>query len=214
MKKKNVPKAVIKRLPKYHRFLKEQINQDVVRISSRQISQAMGFTASQIRQDLNNFGDFGQQGYGYNVEDLYANISKILGINKTYSVAIVGAGNLGTAISNYTQFDRLGFKINAIFDVNPCIVGKSIGLLEVQHMDKFEEEVEKHGIEIVYLCTNMEAAQAVAERVENAGVKGILNFAPTDLVMKTDIYVENTYLIDKLLSISYHLKVRSTENDG
>lgn len=206
MKKKYVPKAVISRLPKYHRCLKDLINKDIRRISSKQLSNLMGFTASQIRQDLNNFGDFGQQGYGYNVEDLYGEISKILGLNRNYNVAIIGAGNLGNAIANYTQFDRLGFKASAIFDINPDLIGKVINNVQIRHMDDFEKTVKEQDIEIVYLCTGMDVAQSVAEKIEKTSVKAILNFAPTDLIVGDEIVVENTYIIDKLLAISYHLK--------
>ena len=122
-KKKNISMAVIKRLPKYHRYLQELINNDVDRISSKELSEKIGFTASQIRQDLNCFGDFGQQGYGYNVKDLYNEIGVILGLDKRYNTVIIGAGNIGQAIANYTKFDKVGFELTGIFDANPKMLG-------------------------------------------------------------------------------------------
>lgn len=206
MKDKNISIAVIKRLPKYHRYLKDLIEKDIKRISSKELSKIIGFTASQIRQDLNNFGGFGQQGYGYNVEELYNEIGKILGLTRTYNTAIVGAGNLGQALANYASFDRLGFHLKAMFDINPRMVGMSINNVKVHDMDEFEAFVKENEIEIVYICTNRGGAQIVAERVEKTDVKAIWNFAPVDLKIKKDIVVENVHLIDNLLTLAYHLK--------
>lgn len=205
-KEKYVPKAVILRMPKYHRYLKELINRDIPRVSSKQIADFMGFTASQVRQDLNYFGGFGQQGYGYNVEDLYGEIGKILGLNKNYNIAIVGAGNLGTALAHYNQFDRLGFKLVAIFDISPRVIGSEINGLEVSSMEDFERKIDEMNVEIIYLCTNTEGAQAVADRICTTRARAIFNFVPTDLNVPEDMIVENTYIVDKLLAISYQLK--------
>lgn len=206
MKDKNISVAVIRRLPKYHRYLKELLDKDIRRISSKELSSIIGFTASQIRQDLNNFGGFGQQGYGYNVEDLYSEISKILGLTRKYNVVIVGAGNLGQALANYTSFGRLGFDLKAMFDINPKFMGLKINDVEVLDMDKFESFVNENDVEIVYICTSRAGAQDVADLIQKTNVKAIWNFAPIDLKVKEDIIVENVHLIDNLLTVSYFLK--------
>jgi redox-sensing transcriptional repressor len=206
MKEKNISLAVIRRLPKYHRYLKEMLDNDIKRISSKELSKVIGFTASQIRQDLNNFGGFGQQGYGYNVEDLYEEIGKILGLTRDYNVIIVGAGNLGQALANYSSFGRLGFKLKAMFDINPKIVGLTIKDIQVLDMDTFEAFVNENDIEIVYICTNRDGAQDVADRIAKTNVKAIWNFAPVDLKVPEDVVVENVHLIDNLLTLSYFLK--------
>lgn len=206
MKDKNISVAVIRRLPKYHRYLKEMLDNDIKRISSKELSKMIGFTASQIRQDLNNFGGFGQQGYGYNVEDLYNEIGKILGLTRNYNVVIVGAGNLGQALANYSSFDKLGFKLKAMFDVNPKLIGLKINNVEVHDMDKFEDFVKSNDIEIVYICTSRDGAQEVADKIQKTSVKAIWNFAPIDLKIKSDVIVENIHLIDNLLTVSYFLK--------
>jgi len=206
MKEKNISLAVIRRLPKYHRYLKEMLDNDIKRISSKELSKVIGFTASQIRQDLNNFGGFGQQGYGYNVEDLYEEIGKILGLTREYNVVIVGAGNLGQALANYSSFNRLGFKLRAMFDINPKIVGLTIKDTQVLDMDQFDDFVNANNVEIVYICTNRDGAQDVADRISKTNVKAIWNFAPIDLKLPDDIVVENVHLIDNLLTLSYFLK--------
>lgn len=206
MKEKNISVAVIRRLPKYHRYLKEMLDNDIKRISSKELSKVIGFTASQIRQDLNNFGGFGQQGYGYNVEDLYEEISKILGLTRNYNVVIVGAGNLGQALANYSSFSRLGFNLKAMFDINPKIVGLTIKDVQVIDMDKFEDFVNQNEVEIVYICTNRDGAQDVADRISKTHIKAIWNFAPVDLKVPENVIVENVHLIDNLLTLSYFLK--------
>lgn len=206
MKEKNISVAVIRRLPKYHRYLKEMLDNDIKRISSKELSKMIGFTASQIRQDLNNFGGFGQQGYGYNVEDLYNEIGKILGLTREYNVAIVGAGNLGQALANYSSFDKLGFKLQAMFDVNPKLIGLKINNVKVLDMDQFEEFVKANNVEIVYICTSRDGAQNVADKIQKTGVRAIWNFAPVDLKIKPGVIVENIHLIDNLLTVSYFLK--------
>ena len=206
MKDKNISVAVIRRLPKYHRYLKETLDNDIKRISSKELSKMIGFTASQIRQDLNNFGGFGQQGYGYNIEDLYNEIGKILGLTRQYNVVIVGAGNLGQALANYSSFDRLGFKLQAMFDVNPKVIGLKINNVEVMDMDRFDKFVEENNIEIVYICTSRDGAQDVADKIQKTKVRAIWNFAPVDLKIKSNIIVENIHLIDNLLTVSYFLK--------
>jgi len=198
--------AVIKRLPKYHRYLRELLDKDVKRISSKELSEIIGFTASQIRQDLNNFGGFGQQGYGYNVEDLYKEIGKILGLTRTYKTVIIGAGNLGQALANYASFGRYGFELVGIFDKNPKMVGLEINGVEVSDVEGMDNFLEKNKIDIAYICTNRTGAQQVADVLVAAEVKAIWNFAPVDLKVDSDIRVENVHLIDDLLTLSYFLK--------
>lgn len=202
----NISMAVIKRLPKYHRYLRELLDRDVKRISSKELSEIIGFTASQIRQDLNNFGGFGQQGYGYNVEDLYKEIGKILGLTRTYKTIIIGAGNLGQALANYASFGRYGFELVGIFDKNPKTVGLEINGTEVADVDLMKDFLEKNKIDIAYICTSRTGAQEVADVLVAAEVKAIWNFAPVDLKVDKDIRVENVHLIDDLLTLSYFLK--------
>lgn len=198
--------AVIRRLPKYHRYLKDLLDRDVTRISSKELSKIIGFTASQIRQDLNNFGGFGQQGYGYNVEDLYTEIGKILGLNKEYKTVIVGAGNLGQALANYSNFERFGFRLQGMFDKNPKMIGLRISDTVVHDVDELESFIVNNNIEIVYLCTNRDSAQILADRIIGTGIKAIWNFTPVDLEVPEDVVVENVHLIEDLFTLSYFLK--------
>ena len=164
-KNKNISMAVIKRLPKYYRYLGELMQNDVDRISSKELGEKIGFTASQIRQDLNCFGDFGQQGYGYNVTELYNQIKSILGLDRGYKAALVGAGNIGQAVSNYSRFENLGFKISAIFDANPKLIGMKIRNVEIEDIDEMQERVEKENIEIGIICVPRKNAQNVADNL-------------------------------------------------
>ncbi|MCG8541903.1 MAG: redox-sensing transcriptional repressor Rex [Clostridia bacterium] len=206
--KSKISMAVIRRLPKYHRYLKELLDRDINRISSKELSDIIGFTASQIRQDLNNFGGFGQQGYGYNVEELFYEIGKILGLHKTYKTIIVGAGNLGQALANYTNFDKVGFQVKALFDINPKLFGIKIRDIEIKDMDYVEEFIKTNNIDIAILCTNKESAQEVANKLIAGGIKAIWNFAPTDLKVSNDVTVENVHLVESLLTLTYLYKSR------
>ncbi|HZJ77085.1 MAG TPA: redox-sensing transcriptional repressor Rex [Oscillospiraceae bacterium] len=201
----NISIAVIRRLPKYHRYLKELLDKEVSRISSRELSKLIGFTASQIRQDLNCFGGFGQQGYGYNVDELYNEIGRILGLNKNYNVIIIGAGNLGQAIANYTSFERLGFEVLALFDINPKLIGVKIRDIPVLDMDELDEFTSEHNIDIAIICAPKDFAQEVTDKLNKKNVKGIWNFAPTDLNVVEGIIVENVNLSESLLTLSYLL---------
>jgi redox-sensing transcriptional repressor len=201
-----ISRAVIKRLPKYHRYLKDLLDKDVKRISSKELSEIMGFTASQIRQDLNNFGGFGQQGYGYNVEELFSEIGRILGLVSNYKTIIIGAGNLGQALANYSSFEKFGFNLQAMFDLNPRLIGMKIHDVEVLDIEKIDKYLEKENIDIAYICTNRDAAQNVSEKLINNGIKAIWNFAPIDLKVPEGIIVENVHLIEDLFTISYFLK--------
>lgn len=201
-KKDNISIAVIKRLPKYHRYLLDLVKNKVERISSKELSKKIGFTASQIRQDLNCFGDFGQQGYGYNVEALYNEISKIVGLDKAYNIIVVGCGNIGQAVINYDNFRKLGFEISGIFDKNPKLVGLKIRDEEVMDVEKLEDFLEDNEVHIGIICVNKGNAQKICDMFIEGNVKGIWNFAPTDLVVPPGIRVENVHLSDSLLTLS------------
>lgn len=204
-KKKNISMAVIKRLPKYHRYLQELMRNDVDRISSKELGEKIGFTASQIRQDLNCFGDFGQQGYGYNVKDLYNQISLILGLNKDYKTVIVGAGNIGQAIANYSRFSELGLFLQGIFDANPKMTGLRMMGIEIQDIDNMQSFLQGNDIDIAMICVPRINAQKVCDILVAGGVKGIWNFAPVDLVVPEDVIVENVHLSESLLTLIYLL---------
>ncbi len=206
---KGISAAVIKRLPRYYRYLNELLEKDVVRISSKELSQKMNVTASQIRQDLNHFGGFGQQGYGYNVEFLYTEIGKILGVDRKTGVVIIGAGNLGQALANYTDFERSGFIICGIFDVDPQKIGREIRGVKVRPMQEVSAFIREHQIEIAALTIPRENAARVAAQLVACGVKAFWNFAPTDLHLPAEIVLENVHLSESLMRLSYKLKSAS-----
>lgn len=197
--------TVIRRLPKYHRYLNELKEKGINRISSQELSKLTGFTASQIRQDLNNFGGFGQQGYGYNVDDLYNELGKILGFDRNHTAVIVGTGNLGQAIANYKGVNEGGFRILSLFDRNPKVIGKKIHDIEVRDINLLEEYISENNIDIAIITVPKEGAQPIADRLVKAGIKGIWNFAPTDLVVPENIIVEDVRLKESLLILSYFL---------
>ena len=204
-KKKNVSMAVIKRMPKYYRYLGELVKNDVDRISSKELGEKIGFTASQIRQDLNNFGDFGQQGYGYNVNELHNQIGTILGVGKEYNAVLIGAGNIGQAIANYSRFTDIGLGITAIFDANPKLVGMRIRDVEIKDIDELKEYLEENNIDMGILCVPRINAQRVCDFLVNGGVKGIWNFAPIDLHVPETVKVENVHLSESLLTLVYQM---------
>lgn len=204
-KKKNVSMAVIKRMPKYYRYLGELVKNDVDRISSKELGEKIGFTASQIRQDLNNFGDFGQQGYGYNVKELHNQIGTILGVGKEYNAVLIGAGNIGQAIANYSRFTDIGLGITAIFDANPKLVGMRIRDVEIKDIDELKEYLEENNIDMGILCVPRINAQKVCDVLVNGGIKGIWNFAPIDLHVPETVKVENVHLSESLLTLVYQM---------
>ncbi len=212
-KKKNISMAVIKRIPKYYRYLKELANNDVDRISSNELSEKIGFTASQIRQDLNCFGDFGQQGYGYNVKELLSQISGILGLDKDYNIVIIGAGNIGQAIANYTYFQKMSFDVKAIFDINPKLIGLKIREVPILDIDELEGFIGENQIDIGIICVPKERAQDVCEVITESGIKAIWNFAPIDLKVPNDVIVENVHLSESLMTLSYLLNERRKEEN-
>ncbi len=205
-KNRNISMAVIRRLPKYNRCLRDLLDKEIYRISSKELSGILGFTASQIRQDLNNFGGFGQQGYGYNVEELHHEIQKILGLTKDYNAVVIGVGNLGQAIANHTNFEKHGFKILAMFDINPTLIGLQIRGTPVYDMKELAEFINENKIEIGVITTPKEVAQSVAEELVEAGIKGIWNFAPVDLKVPEDVVVEDVHLNESLFIMSYLIK--------
>lgn len=205
MGEKEISKAVIKRLPRYYRYLGELMDSGVDRISSGDLSERMHVTASQIRQDLNNFGGFGQQGYGYNVPYLYEEIGKILGLNKKHNMIIVGAGNLGQALANYGNFESRGFITKAMFDQKPELTGTKVRGIEVHGMDELEDFLKENDIQIVALAIPKAGATLVAQRLVSCGIKAIWNFAHTDLNLPSDVMVENVHLSESLMRLSYNI---------
>lgn len=202
---KKVSMAVVRRLPRYYRYLGDLLQHDITRISSKELSQKMGVTASQIRQDLNCFGGFGQQGYGYNVEYLYKEIGKILGLYNGYTTIIVGAGNLGKALANHSSFERRGFKLIGIFDQDERLIGTKIRNIEVKSMSEIEDFMATHKVDIGILALPKAAVSEVAERLAQLGIKGLWNFSYTDLKLSTPVEVENVHLSDSLMTLSYKI---------
>lgn len=203
---KKVSVEVVKRLPRYYRYLRDLADNGVTRISSQVLGDKMNITASQIRQDLNCFGGFGQQGYGYNVEALYNAIGKILGIHNGHKIIIVGAGHLGQALINYKSFEKRGFKIIGVFDVREDLIGQNMGDLNVLHMDSLEEFVKKENPDIAVLSVPKSAANNVAQQLVSCGIKGLMNFCYIDIDVPNDVCVENIHLSDTLMTLSYRLK--------
>ena len=204
MEEKEISRAVINRLPRYYRYLGQLQDEGVERISSKELSKLMKVTASQIRQDLNNFGGFGQQGYGYNVSFLYEEIGNILGLHKKHNLVLVGAGNLGQALANYVNFERRGFIIKGIFDKNQNIIGNKIRDVEVRPMDELKSFVMNNNIDIAVLTIPKESAVMVAKDLVECKIKGIWNFAHVDLNVPKDIVVENVHLSESLMRLSYN----------
>jgi len=201
-----VSKAIIKRLPRYYRYLEELRNEGVERISSGELSERMKVTASQIRQDLNHFGGFGQQGYGYKVDYLYQEIGKILGLDRIKRLILIGAGHLGTALANYTNYRNRGFFIEAIFDRDPEKIGTLVHEIPVYSIDELEQYLAKNKVDIAAITIPKEEAVKVAKRLTDAGIRAIWNFAHTDLAVPDTVAVENVHLSESLMSLSYKLK--------
>ena len=207
-----VSNAIILRLPRYRRYLNELRKQGVKKISSNELSELIGYTASQIRQDLNTFGGFGQQGYGYSVDSLFQEINKILGLDREYKTIVVGIGNLGQAITNYTYYYKIGFNIVGLFDVNPKLVGLSINDVLVRDFSEMSDFVKENDIDIAIICVNRENAQKVTDVLVDAGIDGIWNFAPVDLDVPNDVAVENVHLSDSLHTLSFLIRSNELED--
>lgn len=210
---KYISQAVIRRMPRYYRYLGELLESGVERISSGDLSKLMKVTASQIRQDLNNFGGFGQQGYGYNVQYLYDEIGKILGLTQTHNIIVIGAGNLGLAIANYMKFDKLGFKLVALFDVNPELIGQDIRGVKIRPVDELADFCKNNQVDIAALTMPKANADNIAHQVVELGIKAIWNFAHVDLdVASEGVVVENVHLSDSLMQLSYNIAKNTREN--
>lgn len=205
MENKEISQAVIARLPRYFRYLGELKDEGIERISSQELSDIMHVTASQIRQDFNNFGGFGQQGYGYKVEYLYEEIGKLLGLDRTHNLIIIGAGNLGQALVNYMNFERRGFLFRGIFDNNPALYGKEIRDMKIRPMEEMESFVKENQVDIAVLTIPKTSAIAVAERLVKCKIRGIWNFAHVDLNVPKEIQVENVHLSDSLMKLAYNI---------
>ena len=203
--KSRVSDAVVRRLPMYYRHLRELEKAGVVRISSQELGERMNLTASQIRQDINCFGGFGQQGYGYHVSNLKERIGEILGLTHQYHVIIVGAGNIGRAVANYAGFKREGFNIQAMFDVSPALVGIDVHGTLVQPMDKLDQWLAAHEVDIAVLSVPKAHAQDIADQLVEGGVRAIWNFAPVDLTLPDGVAVNNVHLSDSLHILSYRM---------
>lgn len=210
-KQDRIPEAVIRRLPKYYRYLGELEAKGEQRISSAQMSKDTGFNASQIRRDLNCFGGFGQQGYGYSVSTLKSAIAAILGLNRVYKAIVIGAGNIGQALIKYTKFQEKGFQLIAMFDVNPELIGHTIGDSMVYHMDELDNFTAEHKIDIGIICTPKEVAQQVADNLVSHGINAIWNFAPIDVLVRKGVSVENVYLNDSLYVLCYRANAQYRE---
>lgn len=202
---KKISPAVINRLPRYYRYLGDLLESDITRISSKELSAKMNITASQIRQDLNNFGGFGQQGYGYNVRFLYTEIGKILGLDQVHPMIILGAGNLGQALANYSDFEKRGFKLVGIFDVNTVLEGISVRGIEVQMISNLPLFLRENKVEIAVLTLPKNRAEEMAAMLVDNGIKAIWNFAHLDLHVPEDVIVENVHLSESLMTLSYNL---------
>lgn len=206
-----IPEAVIRRLPKYYRYLRDCERNGEARVSSAKMSKDMGLNASQIRRDLNCFGGFGQQGYGYSVPRLKSEIARILGLHKQYNMIIIGAGNMGHALMRYTSFTSLGFRIVGVFDNNPDRVGADAAGYEVRNIDTLEEFVSQNNVTIAAICTPSSAAQSIANRLVRLQVKGIWNFAPCEVRVEPGVFVENVQLNDSLYVLCYRINAPEHE---
>jgi redox-sensing transcriptional repressor len=203
---KEISQAVIRRMPRYYRYLGELIDSGVERISSSDLSARMNVTASQIRQDLNNFGGFGQQGYGYNVKNLFEEIGKILGLNEKHNIIIVGAGNLGQALANYIEFEKFGFLITALFDINPDLKQQRVRGIPVYMSEELDAFAQKNRVDIAALTIPKSKADTIANHLVDLGIPAIWNFANVDLELSDkNVMVENVHLSDSLMQLSYNI---------
>lgn len=205
MVEKYISKAVIARLPRYYRYLGELLERGDERISSEDLSKLMKVTASQIRQDLNNFGGFGQQGYGYNVKYLHNEIGKILGVELKHNIIVLGAGNLGSAIAKYSGFEKRGFVVAGVFDIDSRVAGRFIGNIQIKSLDELEDFLESTKVDIAALTLPKNEANNIAKSLVSMGIKAFWNFSHTDLDVGDDIVVENVHLSDSLLKLSFNL---------
>ena len=209
MKKENISDAVIRRLPRYYRQLTDLHRRGVVRISSQSLGQEMNITASQIRQDFSCFGEFGQQGYGYNVDELRGEIAHILGVDKDHHLVLIGVGNLGRALLHNFPFDQVGFSVDAAFDVSPDLIGTELCGVRVHSVDTLEEYIRENPVDVVVLTIPQAAARDTADRLIDLGVRGFWNFTNVELTSANpDVKFENIHFADSLLTLSYRISNR------
>ena len=209
MKKENISDAVVRRLPRYYRHLTDLCTRGVVRISSHSLGQEMNITASQIRQDFSCFGEFGQQGYGYNVEELRSEIGHILGVDNNHHLIMIGAGNLGHALLQGFRFSQTGFTVDAAFDISPDVAGTSINGVPVYSMDELETYIRDHSVDVVALTIPQSVAQETANRLMELGIRGFWNFTNVELSsVNPDVKIENIHFADSLLTLSYRIANR------
>ena len=201
-----VPVAVVRRLPGYYRHLREMEAMGKYRTSSRELSERMKLTASQIRQDLNCFGGFGQQGYGYHVNELKLRIGEILGLTRTYQAIIIGAGNIGRAVANYPSFRREGFEICALFDESPSLIGVDVQGMSVQPVNELEEWIAAHPVDIAILAVPADSSRSMFTRLVHSGVRAVWNFTPVDLDVPAGVVVQNVHLTDSLYTLTFRLR--------
>lgn len=209
MKKENISDAVIRRLPRYYRQLTDLCNRGVIRISSHSLGQEMNITASQIRQDFSCFGEFGQQGYGYNVEELRAEIGHILGVDNNHHLVMIGVGNLGHALLQNFPFSHTGFTVDAAFDVSPTVIGTSVNGVPIYSMNDLDSFIREHSVDVVVLTIPQSVAQDTANRLIDLGVRGFWNFTNVELSSPSpDVKFENIHFADSLLTLSYRIANR------
>ena len=206
MRKQKVSDAVIHRLPRYYRYLDDLYNKGIVRISSNSLGSKMDITASQIRQDLSCFGEFGQQGYGYNVAELRSEIGHILGIDKGHRLIIIGVGHLGHALLQNFDFEKVGFHVDTAFDVSPDLIGTSIHAVTIRSMDELEQYIADYRPDVAVLTVPQHVAQPMASRLIDLGIKGFWNFTNVELSTdKPDVFFEDVHFVDTLLTLSYRI---------
>ncbi len=206
MRKQKVSDAVIHRLPRYYRYLDDLYNKGIVRISSNSLGSKMDITASQIRQDLSCFGEFGQQGYGYNVAELRSEIGHILGIDKGHRLIIIGVGHLGHALLQNFDFEKVGFHVDTAFDISPDLVGTRIHDVTIRSMDELEQYVAENQPNVAVLTVPQHVAQPMASRLINLGIKGFWNFTNVELSTDVpDVFFEDVHFVDTLLTLSYRI---------
>lgn len=209
MKKQNVSDAVIRRLPRYYRYLDDLHLKGTIRISSSTLGEKMGITASQIRQDLSCFGEFGQQGYGYNVEELHTEIGRILGVNNDHHLVMIGVGNLGHALLQNFPFAQTGFTVDAAFDVSPAVTGTRVNGVPIYSMDEVDGFIRSHSVDVVVLTIPQSIAQETADRLIALGVRGFWNFTNVEITSsQPDVKIENIHFADSLLTLSYRIANR------
>ena len=209
LKKENISDAVIRRLPRYYRQLTELCARGVVRISSHSLGQEMNITASQIRQDFSCFGEFGQQGYGYNVEELRSEIGHILGVDNDHHLVMIGVGNLGHALLQNFPFSQTGFTVDAAFDVSPAVIGSNVNGVPIYSMDDLDIYIREHNVDVVALTIPQSVAQDTADRLMELGIQGFWNFTNIELATtQPDVKFENIHFADSLLTLSYRIANR------